>query len=56
MKKLCFILTILFAPLFTSNAFATWSIVAVDRSTGEIGIVGASCTFDIQGIAAKALL
>lgn len=37
--------------LFSSNVFATWSIIAVDRMTGEIGIAGASCTFDVQGIA-----
>lgn len=30
---------------------ATWSIIAVNRSTGEIGIIGASCTFDVSGIA-----
>lgn len=34
-----------------SPASATWSIIAVDRSTAEIGIVGASCTFDVSGIA-----
>ena len=32
-------------------SYATWSIIAVDRATGEIGIVGASCTFDVSGIA-----
>ncbi|WP_422104472.1 serine hydrolase [Winogradskyella sp.] len=32
-------------------SYATWSIIAVDRKTGEIGIVGASCTFDVSGIA-----
>ncbi len=37
--------------LLSTTANATWSIIAVDRSTGEIGIVGASCTFDVQGIA-----
>lgn len=37
--------------LFTLNSYATWSIIAVDRKTGEIGIVGASCTFDVSGIA-----
>lgn len=37
--------------IFSSNVYATWSSVAVDRTTGEIGIVGASCTFDVQGIA-----
>ncbi len=28
----------------------TWSIAAVDRSTGEVGIAGASCTYNVQGI------
>jgi len=51
MKKIGILLITVFASLLTSNAYATWSIVAVDRSTGEIGIVGASCTFDVQGIA-----
>ncbi len=51
MKKFSFLLITVFASLLTSNAYATWSVVAVDRSTGEIGIVGASCTFDVQGIA-----
>jgi uncharacterized Ntn-hydrolase superfamily protein len=32
-------------------AKATWSIIAVDRATGEVGIAGASCTFNVQGIA-----
>lgn len=35
----------------TTQASATWSIIAVDRETGEIGIAGASCTFDVSGIA-----
>ena len=30
---------------------ATWSIIAVDRKTGHIGIAGASCTYDVSGIA-----
>lgn len=37
--------------LFAINVHATWSIIAVDRKTGEVGIAGASCTFDVQGIA-----
>jgi uncharacterized Ntn-hydrolase superfamily protein len=35
----------------TGPARATWSIIAVDRATGEVGIAGASCTFNVQGIA-----
>jgi uncharacterized Ntn-hydrolase superfamily protein len=34
-----------------SNAYATWSIIAVDRKTGETGVAGASCTSDVTGIA-----
>ena len=37
--------------LISIPSYATWSIIAVDRKTGEIGIVGASCTFDVSGIA-----
>ncbi|NMH61318.1 DUF1028 domain-containing protein [Alteromonas ponticola] len=54
MSKLKQILTTLVpALLLTLNfpAYATWSIIAVDRDTGEIGIGGASCTFDVSGVA-----
>lgn len=37
--------------LGAAPAHATWSVIAVDRGTGEIGIAGASCTFDVSGIA-----
>ncbi len=42
---------VLFLLLFSIPSHATWSIIAVDRKTGEIGIAGASCTFDVSGIA-----
>ena len=42
---------IISTALFSTPSYATWSIIAVDRVTGEIGIVGASCTFDVSGIA-----
>ena len=45
---LCATLLTLF---ITIQSYATWSIIAVDRITGEVGIVGASCTFDVSGIA-----
>jgi uncharacterized Ntn-hydrolase superfamily protein len=46
------ILLFVFSVVFGSGpANATWSIIAVDRDTGEIGIAGASCTFDVSGIA-----
>jgi uncharacterized Ntn-hydrolase superfamily protein len=48
-KSVC--LLILFLTIFSTHCYATWSIIAVDRKTGEIGIVGASCTFDVSGIA-----
>ena len=47
-KQFLFLLTALFISL---PSYATWSIIAVDRTTGHIGIAGASCTFDVSGIA-----
>ena len=46
-----FYCAVLFTLSVTLPSYATWSIIAVDRTTGEIGIVGASCTFDVSGIA-----
>jgi uncharacterized Ntn-hydrolase superfamily protein len=51
MKKTGITLLLLLTTLFSNHCYATWSIIAVDRKTGEIGIVGASCTFDVSGIA-----
>lgn len=51
MKTLKILVAGLFVLIFSTNAYATWSIIAVDRNTGEIGIAGASCTFDVSGIA-----
>lgn len=34
-----------------NRASATWSILMVDQSTQVIGIAGASCTYDVSGIA-----
>lgn len=42
---------LMFTIFISTNSYATWSIIAVDHATGEIGIAGASCTFDVQGIA-----
>nr|WP_298998900.1 DUF1028 domain-containing protein [uncultured Allomuricauda sp.] len=50
MKKIGIYLLLLFTTLFSTHCYATWSIIAVDRKTGEIGIVGASCTFDVSWI------
>ncbi|KAA9357120.1 DUF1028 domain-containing protein [Larkinella humicola] len=37
--------------LFVSfSSFATWSIILVDTKTGEIGIAGASCSYNCYGI------
>jgi uncharacterized Ntn-hydrolase superfamily protein len=47
-KHLCYLTLILILP---SDAYATWSIIAVDRKTGETGVAGASCTSDVTGIA-----
>ncbi|GAB5409182.1 MAG: DUF1028 domain-containing protein [Balneolaceae bacterium] len=51
MNKKGIVLLIVLTTLFSTHSYATWSIIAVDRITGEIGIVGASCTFDVSGIA-----
>ncbi len=51
MKKTSITWLLIIATLFSTHCYATWSIIAVDRKTGEIGIVGASCTFDVSGIA-----
>lgn len=34
------------------SAFATWSIIVLDRATGRIGVAGASCTSDVYGVMA----
>ena len=42
---------VLIALLFYCNVtFATWSIIVVDPKTNEIGIAGASCSFNCYGI------
>jgi len=51
MNKSGITLLMILTILFSTHSYATWSIIAVDRKTGEIGIVGASCTFDVSGIA-----
>ncbi|MFZ6666167.1 DUF1028 domain-containing protein [Peijinzhouia sedimentorum] len=42
--------TILFTLFFYSNSFATWSIIIIDTKTNEIGIAGASCSYNCYGI------
>jgi uncharacterized Ntn-hydrolase superfamily protein len=48
MKKtlLAFILFV----LSSTDTFATWSIIMIDPKTNEIGIAGASCTYNCYGI------
>jgi uncharacterized Ntn-hydrolase superfamily protein len=41
----------LFAALAPATADATWSIVAVDAATREVGVAGASCIGQLQVIA-----
>jgi uncharacterized Ntn-hydrolase superfamily protein len=44
---------ILFAALhllFHAYSYATWSIIVIDPRTKEIGIAGASCTYNCYGI------
>jgi uncharacterized Ntn-hydrolase superfamily protein len=48
MKKLTLVTIILF--LFHASSFATWSIIIIDKKTKEIGIAGASCTYNCYGI------
>ncbi|MBI4520703.1 MAG: DUF1028 domain-containing protein [Gemmatimonadetes bacterium] len=42
MRRLVVVLILLFA--LESTAFATWSVIAVDRSTGRVVIASATCT------------
>jgi uncharacterized Ntn-hydrolase superfamily protein len=42
MRRIFFLLVLLFA--LESSAFATWSVIAVDRSTGRVVIASATCT------------
>lgn len=36
--------------LLSAPSFATWSIIIIDSKTGEIGIAGASCSYNYYGI------
>ena len=48
MKKYIIALTVL---LYShSQSFATWSIILIDHKSKEIGIAGASCTYNCDGI------
>src|SRR6188472_2176952 len=44
------ILTIALLLVSIDYCFATWSIILIDPNTREIGIAGASCSYNCQGI------
>lgn len=44
------LLSLLVISITATYTKATWSIIAVDRKTGEIGIACASCTHSVRGI------
>jgi uncharacterized Ntn-hydrolase superfamily protein len=48
MKK--YILFAIVYLLFYASSYATWSIIVIDPRTKEIGIAGASCTYNCYGI------
>jgi uncharacterized Ntn-hydrolase superfamily protein len=48
MRKALFVF-IVFA-IYSTQTFATWSIIMIDPRTKEIGIAGASCTYNCYGI------
>lgn len=50
-RKAVFSLVLL---LSAAHAFATWSIIIIDPRTREIGITGASCSYNVYGIGAIA--
>lgn len=50
-NALAVLITIIFLLLQPKIAMATWSITAVDPKTKQVGIVGASCTDSVYGIA-----
>lgn len=52
LKRLILLLAALSLPLLSANVCnATWSVVAVDPRTKEVGVAGASCTDFVFGIA-----
>ena len=44
------ILAIIIFIIISNSSFATWSIIMIDPRTNEIGIAGASCTYNCFGI------
>ncbi|ADB38231.1 DUF1028 domain-containing protein [Spirosoma linguale] len=47
MRDLVLFLLLLLTPF---SSWATWSIIIINPKTGEIGIAGASCTYNCSGI------
>lgn len=45
------VLTCISLLILQMNVFATWSIIVLDNKTQTIGVAGASCTFQVSGIA-----
>ncbi len=45
------LLALVLGPGLPSRAHATWSIVAVDTETGEVGVAGATCAVGVARIA-----
>src|SRR5687767_11833937 len=45
------LLTSILLLVLQINVFATWSIIVLDKKTTTIGVAGASCTFEVSGIA-----
>ncbi len=45
------VLALVLCAVCATPSFATWSILAVDRETGQVGAAGASCTWCVYGIA-----
>ena len=52
LHRIAMILTVSYASLCSSHTHATWSIVAVDPKTREVGLAAATCNPGIQFIAA----
>jgi uncharacterized Ntn-hydrolase superfamily protein len=48
MKKI--VLALILFVIYSNDSFATWSIIIIDSRTNEIGIAGASCTYNCYGI------
>lgn len=44
------LISLAFIFFISCKAFATWSIIIIDPKTKEIGIAGASCTYNCYGI------